>query len=172
VKNGLPSSSSSSTAATVSATATSRKVASPSRSSRRISSPKREEEGIAELQSPHAMKISEGVEPHRNQISKRNIATYVHNLSKKTVSMHRSKMTAAVPVRAINRAKSSSRGRPKKSFDLNSDLAEGMSAAFSPRTGRVVVSAKAAIHGSSEDNDDCNSDEYNRNMSEEEDGDF
>jgi hypothetical protein len=132
-----------------------------------MSSPKREEEGIAELQSPHAMKISEGVEPHRNQISKKNIATYVHNLSKKTVSMHRSKMTAAAPVRAINKAKSTSRGRPKKS-----DLAEGMSAAFSPRTGRVVVSAKAAIHGSSEDNDDCNSDEYNRNMSEEEDGDF
>jgi hypothetical protein len=172
VKNGLPSSSSSSAAATISATATSKIAAFPSRSSRRISSSTRREEGIAELQSPHTMRICETAEPHRSQISKKNIASYVHNLSKKTESMNRSKMTDAAPVKTISKAKSTTRGRPRKNSGLSTDLAEGMSAAFSPRTGRVVVTAKAAKHGSSEDNDDCDSDEYNRNMSEDEDGDF
>lgn len=153
------------------AAASSNDVTSPSRASRRKSSRTGKEESIGELQSPHTMKIMEGSDPHRNQISKKNIASYVHNLSKKTVSMQRSKMTSTAPVKAVSKTKSVSRGRPRKSSGLSS---EGMNAAFSPRTGRVVVTATAAKHGSgsSGDDDHCNSDEYNRHMSEDEDGDF
>lgn len=191
VKNGFPSSAAAAVGAVIAATsagtgaavttttinvagasagaATSKDATSPCRASQRISSRIGKEEGIGELQSPHTMKSMEGSDPHRNQISKKNIASYVHNLSKKTVSMQRSKMTAVAPVKAVTKTKLTSRGRSRKSSGLSS---EGMSAAFSPRTGRVVVTATAARHGSSEDDDNCNSDEYNRHMSEEEDGDF
>jgi hypothetical protein len=176
VKSGLPSSSSTSSSAATAADF-SKSIATPSRSSQRIGSPTGKETCIAELQSPHTTKVSEVSESHRSQISKKNIANYVHNLSKKTVSMHRDKMTAVAPVKAISKAMSTSkgsRGRPRKSSSsgLGSELVGGMSAAFSPRSGKVVVTATAAKQGSSEDSDDCISDEYNRNMSEEEDGDF
>jgi hypothetical protein len=129
---------------------------------------------MSQLRSPEAEKPSTSIlDGAGARANKNSNATYIHTLSKKVTiasKVHKSGAEKQIMGPPVLKGKITQviPGRGKVQ-------AGGVSGTISPKSGRVLLAGTAKKNGmeeEEEDVDDVDSDEYNQNMSEDEDGDF